>query len=259
VYNIRAGFVGETLWAYSVFDRRLTLISPDRTLLRATSFSLANTGALQGFSLRGMRPDGRALAVVVVRSEEASGAAGRDVTIAETAVVVVGMDGRVERRIGPTHVDTLDVPTGRGGRGASGQRAGAVAVPSSNVGTRVTRGISPDGNTVALVTSRRTERSSSGSVLWLSGAGDTVRSRSYGAMPAPADYVYVGFDRSLWVRGPIHAGVPTQFLVLDGEGAIRGWANLPPRALVVAVSANEVWATEFDPDGFIDVVRYRVE
>jgi hypothetical protein len=76
---------------------------------------------------------------------------------------------------------------------------------------------------------------------------------------APFTDALLGADGTIWLRLP--SRTEQSYLIYDERGSALGKVTLPGGRLMVprVVSRETVWATQRDPDGFIDVIRFSVQ
>jgi hypothetical protein len=70
----------------------------------------------------------------------------------------------------------------------------------------------------------------------------------------------IGWDGTIWLRRNLLGPVPAVYSVFASSGEPLGTVQLPRAGLSLrAATLSAFWAVETDDDGFLQVVRYRVE
>lgn len=284
----RVGWLGDTLWVSDFSLRRITLISPSRTLLRTLTFQ-AEAGPAPGDVGRvptfpfliptGMFPDGSIHASLQLGAGQDAPELFRN----HTAYGRVSPTGIVERIIArmPIGDVQLNLPEG------------SVPWPFPN---RTIHEVSPDASRTAVaVASLEGADAGTFSVTVLGAQGDTVFSRHYPfeSVPIPAGVgdsviaasasrishpvlaaafrrgarvppVYpplqglvLGRDGTIWVQ-ITGRGEERQYVVLGSDGDPLGTVLLPSRSRVAAASRERMWVIERDEVNLESVVRYQV-
>ena len=278
----RLGRIADTIWVLDERMSRLTMLAPNRTVLRTRSLQndiqKAASGKLtfMAYSTDAVYPDGSMLAFGEID----------DATVS-TALMRVMANGTPSELVAPVgRVDeTRSIRTARGSV-VSGElfRSGPL------------HDVSADGSTIA-ITRMHLDGSKQGtfSVTLIDSKGDTLMGRVYPfeAEPIPSQItdsmvtavaarldpeLAAAFRRGVYVP-PVYP--PFRDLVLSDEGSVWlrqrtaaghqsyvvlqapewriGTVRFPMNTMVAAVSRSTVWALETDPDGVESIVRYRLE
>ena len=74
----------------------------------------------------------------------------------------------------------------------------------------------------------------------------------------PATRVVAGADGTTWLRMRT-SRVKHQYLVLEPNGGILGWVDLPDNFHLEVAQKGAVWGSETDHDGIMSVARYRID
>jgi len=284
----QGGWIGDTLWIADGILRRVTLIAPDRQLVRMIrtdgvgpapgssedfpTYSLATPHALYpGDTL------------LVQGTTVVSGPAWPSSLVRTTA------DGFIRERV-------MDVPSGQGGN---------VPIPNGSMTVpffaRPQWSVAPTGDRIAILDvdwnapderwvrfsvvdphgeelfARRIEVEPlrippsvvdsvvadrlASPILATFGAGDGFEENLREAIPAhypPVTAVIVGTDRRSWVGlAPTNEGNP--WLVFDAEGTLLAHVILPSRVRLRAADATHLYGEERDELDVGSVVRYRLK
>ena len=282
---------GDTLVVSDQRSRRLTLISPDRKLLRTvpwlTEVSMPSTSATSAprfiVSFPRMRfADGGQLVSVSVATgspEPAWPGGARE----GTPFLRVDSAGNFKRLLAWSSRRQCSSYYDAG----NGMGSGTLTIPYC---AQTIEEVSPEG--VLLLTIAEPGNTSSYRVMALRENGDTVFNRSYryqsvsipqrardsvrvmrargsqsqrdaaAAMPIPETYppiarVLPGRDQTTWLETYGAAGARS-WRVLDERGEVQGRVTFPANVQVMVASRDIVWGIETDADGLQHIIRYRV-
>lgn len=284
-------WVGDTLLASDGTTRRLTFISPERTLLRSISWlpsvSVPARAGTEAPRVRASFPRARyADGSTLVTVSLATGSTTPDWPGGEkpgTPFIRVDSTGAFQRLIAWSTRAQCAVQFDAG----NGPTSGSLVIPFCH---QTLEEVTPDGNLVVLV-SKETERPAF-RVSAFRANGDTSFTRSIAfqavaiprsvvdsarasrargsqsqrdaaaKMPIPETYppfsrLIVGRDESVWIES-YRPGAGRFWYVLDNRGTVTGRATAPGNVQLMVVSRAAVWGIETDDDGFQNVVRFRV-
>lgn len=289
------GWIGDTLWVNDISAHRLTLIAPERTLVRTVPWptSVSAAGEDSGRAPRfifvvpwAIYPDGSLLAYASLATDsprpEWMGPDRQGMP-----AIRVTRDGMLTRIVAWRESrDDCSVPVHMpGGRGSAG--IPFCAQPLID--------LARDGSRMAQATIVQPSRGpGSYRVTVVDARGDTTFSRSYPftpvsitrkvadsviaaraarapgpayaaairAMNVPPTYpplrrILVGRDGTTWLELWTSSGDRT-WHVLDGKGDVIGALMVPRRIDIKVGDLGTIWATDTDEDGLESVVRFRV-
>jgi hypothetical protein len=225
----------------------------------------------------------------------ADGRASTTVTYGDSAIIVLGKDGSVERRIAPAPPDSGMVVINR-----PGEQFRFAPVPFRRPPFIVT---AAGGDRIAIATIVNTSGTSGTyRVTVLRTTGETVYSKTFPFTAAPittaardsawarldtaygrgsrmaeqnvellrllhertptsmAPFLspYLGDDGSVWLRKNLPDAAPAEYVVLTPNGTLAPVVRLPGKLRLVSATASSIWATETDADGFVSLVRLNV-
>jgi hypothetical protein len=289
LYNI--GFVSDTLWMWDLGLSRMTLVSPNRELVRTfgVTWSLNDlppdlTGVFIGGPLfvQGYRPDGD----LIVDVARPASSPFPEPYVDNVVFGSMGVNGQVKGV--PFHVR-------HGGRMSIPTNIGSLRVPFL-LRNPARVALSDDGSRFAsAVAHLDADQSEEIEVTMWSDNGEMTWSRAIAFDPVPlpssvVDSVFVDAQQSLTVEGadllrselaipdvyPPLAGVTigmdgsvwvgmierdggTPYLVLNDEGGLVGAVSLPLRSQVAAADRDRVWVIERDELDVEDLVQYAIE
>ena len=287
----RLTWIADTLVASDGSTRRLTLISPDRKLIRTVPWlatvsvpaKSSDVPRVRASIPRIMYADGSQLMTVSL----ATGSPVPDWPGGEkpgTPMVRVDSTGAFLRLIAWSPRRECSQPWDAG----RGMGSGSMLIPFC---AQTIEETTPDGSRLALAILEAGGAPAFRVVVFRAN-GDTVYSRSYpyqlvsipGAvrdsvramrargsqsqrdaaakMPIPESYppvsrLLLGHDESVWLEGYGARGERV-WQVLDARGDVIGKVVAPPSTQVMVVSREVVWAIETDNDGLQHIVRFRV-
>lgn len=290
-YSLERGSLGDTMWVYSSTQRRFTLIGPDFKLVRTFTLAQYPEGLVE-FRVLALLPRDRVLATAVIGQRRTADAFA---VLKDSGVIVLAPDGTTEQRVMPMPASNVMVRVDRQA-GAFlfapvpfAHRVTTIVSPTGDrvgyVTTRITTPtggmfratlVRPTGDTVFTreypFTSEPITKRMADSVY------DRMTSAHRGGTPedlellrrvresipsvrAPFSSSLVGSDGTLWLRRErTSSAAPAELLVIGPTGDIAGTVVLPRASLTVRTATrSSVWATETDADGFLSVVRFRVE
>ena len=272
-------------------SRRLTLISPDRKLIRtvpwlsAVSMPSRSASEAPRFLVSAPRvrytDGGQLVTVSLATGSPAPAWPGGE----KEGVPLLRVDsaGAFQRLIGWSPRRQCNSYWDSG----SGMGSGTMPIPFC---AQTMEEVTPDGAQLIIVSAEASTPSYR--VVALRENGDTVFNRSYryqpssipqrsrdsaralrargsqsqrdaaAAMPIPESYpplarVVPGRDYTTWLELYGQGGTRT-WQVLDTRGAVIGTAVLPPNIQVMVTSRDVIWGIETDNDGLQHIVRYRV-
>jgi hypothetical protein len=273
-------WLADTLWAWDARLSRVTLIAPDRALIRTIIVpgELRSPGAsteatFEGLAPIGMYADGSFLAYTSTPDFD--------------ALVRVTHDGTLMRVLArlSTIADVNRIVT------ASGHMADGNPFPSLPL-----HAVSPDGRLIAIVrTSMATAEQRTFAVTVMNLDSDTLFARTYPfeGVPIPqhiADSVVAmaaarmppelaaAFKREAYIP-PVYppitrvlvsshgivwvelrdTGDGPAYLVLNDAGDPIGTVRFQPNVVAAALDRDAVWCLEADENGVQSIVRYRIE
>lgn len=96
-------------------------------------------------------------------------------------------------------------------------------------------------------------------VIGASGEVSTRQGSTAATVYPPVLRVVVSDDGIVWLEVPTRERATREWLVLDTQGGTIGTVRIPAHVNVHLVARDGFWAIEPDPDGWEDVVRYRLE
>lgn len=282
----RMGLLHDTVYAFDVAARRLTLIAPNQTLVRtiSTSINLSNYRTTNGNAHFPVLPlavdsNGSFLGLMTV-SEQSSTV---DVpTGVKNGWHVIRMDSTGAFRNNVTWQPGLEACTARFG---SPGRGGIVTIPFCPLPQIA---VAPNAKMVVVASAEPGEKPLFG-VVGARPNGDTLFQRTFAYTPAPIAsstrdsvvglltrnpnyaaalakvripesyppiaHIIVGTDDTAWIEIATSVG-KRRWLVLDVAGNVLGAVYVQRNVRISAVSRNAMWAIEADEDGLEHVVRY---
>ena len=290
-YSLSVGSLGDTLWAYNRVNRRFTLVGPDLKLVRTVTLSQYPEGLVE-FSVLSLLPADRVLATAVVGQRSARGVPA---VLKDSGVIVMAPDGTTERRVAPMPASKVMVRVDRAVGGfafspvpfahlvrtivdPTGSRVGYVTttVTSATGGMFKATLVRPTGETIFSreypyagepvtermrdsvydrMASRRRDGTSEDLELLR-----RIR-ESIPKVQAPFQSSHVGADGTMWlIRARTTSSAPRELLAIGANGELAGTATFPRAGLTLRTGTRtQIWATETDADGFVSIVRFRVE
>jgi len=286
----KIGWQGDSLWVHDMALNRITLLLPDRRIVRTISVPALRPNAVTGrlpvgqWSLPVAYPSPDRLLLTGIQGL----AAGRQPwqrTLGNGALLVrVGASGEFQSVAAAVPSDPLCYQSIRGLD---------LAVPEC---LRTWSGFSPSGGYISVVTTTALPgRRFRTALTILSSAGDTVVGRSFdfagerigrgtrdsllhaarkayeryddyrmavASLDLPESHepfkqVLLGDDRTVWLRER-KRGSGTTWLQLDNRGLVVGKVALPAGTRLMVARAGLLWCLEEDDSGVESVVRYRV-
>ena len=288
----RLGWVADTLWVYDGRQRRISFVTPERTVARtlgnipgAALPRPEDAGRVPEFPfafVSGIAPDGSFLASMgfAVNQPVPEEYRGRSV------VGLLDQGGTVQ--------EILSILPEEEGGSLTTPEGGSASVPFGN---RPQVAFSPRGEMVAFAMASL-DGPDAGTFLLtaISPAGDSIFSRRYELLlePIPASVsdsartalidrlqrvgpsfvaaardafipghypplegLVIGMDGTLWVqKRPMAAGVP--YLATEPNGEVIGALVLPGRSRIAAAQRDRIWVIERDSLNVESVVRYAV-
>lgn len=288
------GWLGDTLWLSDPATRRVTLISPDRKLVRtvpwvtAITFDSALTAPPQFFWVlpRALYADGTQLADAML-AQDSPPVPWPGPTREGSPRVRITAEGRFQRVVQWMPERGCAVSFSMSGGGFGTATIPFCAVPLND--------ITSDGRRVALATTEDVgDRTGYYRVVVLGDRGDTLFNRRYEFRPVaiprrvadsviaqrtggrappefatayrsmklpatfpPLERVLLGRDETTWIEHYTSTGNRT-WSMLNRRGEPIGWLVIPRNIRLHEVSRDFIWATETDEDGLQHIVRYRV-
>ncbi|HSA54702.1 MAG TPA: hypothetical protein VLE53_03310 [Gemmatimonadaceae bacterium] len=287
------GWLGDTLWVSDPGTRRVTLISPQRELLRTLPWAngitfdstLAPPPQFFWVFPRALYPDGSSLVDAMVARDSPPipwPGPARD----GNPLVRISASGRFQRILmwTPDRGCSVSFPI-QGG-------SGFASIPFCTIPLT---DLAPDGSRFALATAEDVdEREGFYRVLVVRASGDTVfntrhafgpvaipermadsviaqrlsrneqpefaaawRSMKLPASFPPLDRVLLGRDETTWIEHYTFSGNRT-WSVLDHTGQPIGWLVIPRDVRIQQAARDTIWAIETDDDGLQHIVRFRV-
>lgn len=283
IYGMRVGSIGDSMWVEN--QRRYTIIGPDRRLVR-TMPAPPRHASMISFTPMALLPGNRILGRGMFGTGDRVALQYHSDTLA-----VIAPDGSVERRIGPVPPDSSSVMMRLSSRGTR-----SIGVPFVQ---RPRASVSPDGNlVVSLSTTVGSANGGTFRVTAFRTSGALVFSRTYPYTSAlvtrrmadsaldrlstiyrrpedaavlrvvrdriprsrsPFESIAIGNDGAVWLSRESD-GKPRELLLIGATGDIIGSAVLPRAHIELREGTRgAIWAVESDADGFISIVRFRVQ
>jgi hypothetical protein len=277
----RLGWLADTLWVFDTTNRRITFISPSRTLVRVTDpIPFGGTpppgaeGQVPSFFTaipEGMAPDGSLIASLDVSEPQivpepfqnrlSLGKIRSDGVVEEVLAIMPPIEGAmpfVNRRV--YGVSPMGDRVAYAMAAFDGEDAGTFQVTAIHVGgdTIFSRRypFDPERVPASVRDSAQAARRESLRAL------DAVR-RPSSAEGEPFEFylaleaLLVGTDGTIWIRKrAVPSGRP--FLALEPTGEVIGTIVLPAGSRIGAATRDGIWAIEPDSVGVESVVRYKV-
>jgi hypothetical protein len=298
-YALLAGELADTVWVYSLRQRRFTLIAPDFTLVRTFTLPQYDARSIVAFSPMSLRPNGEIIGRATFGQRGPvslpDGRTVQSTRATDSALVVLNVDGTVVRRLGSAPPDSgmavinepgqqyrfAPVPFRRPplvSSSPSGDRIATVVLVGGRAGTpqyRVTvvRAIgdtaysnaypyTPIPVTKAMADSASARMESIYGRAPGPGVSELLklaRERTPPHLP-PIESLSVGADGTVWLRPHAAPGALDEWIVLAPNGETVGTVRFPRAGVSFrAATRSTLWATERDEDGFTSIVRFRIE
>jgi hypothetical protein len=212
MFSLAAGPVGDAAWAYDRSQRRFTVISHQRRLVRTVLLPRYDATTVARFTaLALLEPDRIVAELTFGTSSKSVDANGRERTVwkhTDSAVVVVDNDGKIERRLATLPPNATRTPAALAGQW------GPFTVPFAH---EPLRDVSASGDRVAIVTfGPTTGTRGSFSVTVVGSLGDTLASRTHAYTGAAV--TKGALDSAL---KPLEDGVQ----MIGGSGVMRASAD----------------------------------
>ena len=282
-----SGWIADTLWVYDVGLRRVTLVSPNRKVLRlfvvpGSVTSAKNPKLLAPATLSAMTS---AQSLVFGTSRETSvpewvgapnGTTGSFMRTDSAGRLVKFLGASLPitvpcaRRTGPAQGQLPLCPTDLAMVARDGRRI-VFATPVGGNQYRLTSIDAVGGDTVfsrlVAVTAVAIPRNIKDS-LQADLAADIRAEPQLGPHTAGLDFpkvfppftkLRVGIDGSIWVNDGQELLGRQRWQIFDTNGAPLRTVELPRRTKVHEVSARSAWGTERNTDGFENIVRYDIQ